>query len=117
MVNRDARSCYAAIAAELGYVCADCRQANVTVADRLRAPDAAQRSCGALQSRGRNETRRLVRSRFCEAALKKRCIAPGTQASKTRMSAPILTAIGAGALLATGRGRTIVIGVGAGERS
>jgi hypothetical protein len=32
-----------------------------------RAPDAAQRSCGALQSRGRNE-RRLVRSRLCGAA-------------------------------------------------
>jgi hypothetical protein len=28
---------------------------------------------------GRNRRRRLVRSRFCEAALKKRCIAPGTR--------------------------------------
>src|ERR1700754_4913063 len=47
-----------------------------------RAPDAAQRA--ALAERcaaepGPYQGRCSVRSRFCEAALKKRCIAPGTQ--------------------------------------
>jgi hypothetical protein len=32
----------------------------------------------APQSRDRSDRRCLVRSRFCEAAQKKRCIAPGT---------------------------------------
>src|ERR1700754_4903304 len=47
-----------------------------------RSPDAVQRV--ALAERcaaepGPYQGRRSVRSRFCEAALKKRCIAPGTQ--------------------------------------
>src|SRR3954465_5538099 len=42
------------------------------------------------------------------------CIAP-EDTSKTGMPAPVLAAIGGGALLATGRGRTVVIRIGAGQ--
>src|SRR3954463_3943495 len=60
MVNRDARACYTAIAAELGCPC----------------PDAAQRAAlrGAVRCRaGAQLARTKAGSRFCEAALRKSC--------------------------------------------
>jgi hypothetical protein len=63
--------------------------------NRFLSPDAAQRAAssrrGALQSRGRNERRCVVRSRFCEAALKKRCIAPGTRGYLCNLTPSITT--------------------------
>jgi hypothetical protein len=43
---------------------------------------------GALQSRGRNGTRCLVWSRFCEQR-EERCIAPGTRRSHCRVKTPM----------------------------